>query len=257
MGSERIVRAHMTGTPPEADAPSLDVRQTSSAAAQIELKRVVPSQNAGTREKTTIEGLYSRVHSARGLDGNIDDLVEHVRRTCALTEELSGRLKLTADERAITSQSAAMHDIGKLADQEIWGLVSAPVVYPNSSDSPERRLIDEHSDRSLMILREAGVILPKGVTELIRHHHHPERIPGERLRLMGEIVYWADHTDALMGRPYNTPPASLADLERDLDTEAKRAFGEGVCARKDVYSQLREVVESPAFRNLYPSLRSA
>ncbi len=206
-----------------------------------------------------IESLYKKVFSQRGLEGDIEGLLKHIKRGGIIAERIADRLGLDEAERDILLISFWLHDIGKLHSQDLWKLILSPQPITRDPSHPQRRLINNHPKYSVEIIRGLIPGVSSDIIELVRNHSNPENIRDERLRRFGEIIYWADRVDAMMARrPYQNDHwniDSTRDLLHTLERVRRQSFDEGICRHREIYGVLNDFVRTDEFAKLYPEVK--
>jgi putative two-component system response regulator len=142
----------------------------------------------------------------------------HCQRLARYATSLGKVLRLDEDEIAALHRGGYLHDVGKIAIPD--GILQKPA--PLTPD--EYTLIKQHTiigERLCGSLRSLALVRP-----IVRHHHerrdgsgYPDRLRGDEIPLLAEIVAIADTYDAVTTtRPYRTARSAevaFAELRRD------------------------------------------
>ncbi|NQT06012.1 MAG: GNAT family N-acetyltransferase, partial [Candidatus Omnitrophica bacterium] len=203
------------------------------------------------------EGFYHEIYKRNGLRGDINKLLRHVECVSIIVERLADKLGLAPDEKEALYTASLWHDIGKMYNQRLWYLsVFSNKRLPQDADSPERMLINGHSVYSLEIIEELGIDIPDRAKELIRYHHHPEGVVDGHMRLLCEMIFWADRADVMLSdRPYQDREwhiDSFDEFPGRFDNIARRYCPEEIRAHsKDAYDALVSMVTERELTDLY------
>jgi putative two-component system response regulator len=205
------------------------------------------------------EELYARVRSLVRLKRQTDELesAESLIRILALTIDardgyteahscrisrlataVGQQLDLDADEIRALEWGGYLHDVGKI------GIPDAILLKPGALTSSEAQLIKAHTvigDRLCGGLRSLGKVRP-----IIRHHHerldgsgYPDRLRGDEIPLLAQIVSVADAFDAITtDRPYRAA-RSVQDAFDELRDDVARGL-----RRADVVEAFIDVAQT-------------
>jgi DNA-binding response OmpR family regulator len=137
-----------------------------------------------------------------------------------LATTIGFELGLDEEELHSLGTAALLRDLGRMA---VDGALIAP--FSASPGAQEREQIERHVVTGLELL--AGIPLPVGARETIRHHHenwdgtgYPDRLSGERIPIAARILTVADAMGAMLSpRPYR-PPKRPAEALREVQEGA-------------------------------------
>jgi len=139
----------------------------------------------------------------------------HCRRVAQMAGVLARALELPAEQIDLITQSALLHDIGKVAVPDAVLLKAGPLT------AAERLAVQTHS-RAGQAWRISCPDL-KALAEIVLSHHerldgsgYPRGLKGRRIGAGARILAVADTYDAMRaGRPY-APPRSAAEALREI-----------------------------------------
>ncbi len=129
----------------------------------------------------------------------------HSDRVIELSLALGARIGLDAEELAVLSLGARLHDIGKI------GIPDHILNKPGNFLQAERDAMCQHPLIGERILRASHDARAQQAAEIVRHHHeafdgsgYPDRLEGTAIPLYARIVSIADNYDAMaVDRPYH------------------------------------------------------
>jgi putative two-component system response regulator len=147
----------------------------------------------------------------------------HCERLAAYASELGRRLGLEEDQLVALRRGGFLHDVGKIA------IADAVLIKRGPLDAAERLLIEQHpaiGDGLCSQLRLLDDVRP-----IVRHHHerldgsgYPDRLSGEGVPLLAQIISIADTYDAITTeRPYRAA-ASAAHACDELREDAAKGW---------------------------------
>jgi putative nucleotidyltransferase with HDIG domain len=146
----------------------------------------------------------------------------HSDRVAEFTEKIARQIGLPPAKIDLLKQAAQLHDIGKLSiDERILNKCSA-------LSEEEIKIIHEHSRTGEDILRPAA--FDKELLDLVRSHHehydgsgYPDKLKGEEVDLIYQIIPIADAYDAMISSRAYRPPMSrqeaIAILKQNSGTQ--------------------------------------
>lgn len=154
---------------------------------------------------------------------DIENLICHVSRTSKLFELIAKRIKVKPSLIANAKAAVLLHDLGKLADNEIFALTNEP----RKLSEQELRTVRSHPEKSLTILRDKKIYFQPGLEKAILYHHNPQGFSQDAYFLkhpddkkIAEILIVSDYMDGCYdnNRAYhrNKIPASLKTNLRKL-----------------------------------------
>ena len=122
-------------------------------------------------------------------------------------------------------RAGLLHDIGKIHPE-----FAAVLQKPHNLTPEERALIQTHAARGADLLQNLTSV-DEDIIQAVRHHHerwdgrgYPDNIGGEDIPLYARIIMMCDSIDAMLSdRPYRTA-LSIAQVERELDTNKGTQF---------------------------------
>jgi putative two-component system response regulator len=143
----------------------------------------------------------------------------HCDRLGVYASALGERLGLDGAQLVALRRGAVLHDVGKIAVPDSILLKRGPL------DSVERTLMESHPIIGERLCRRLRLL--EDVCPIVRHHHersdgggYPDRLSGDRIPLLAQILSVVDTYDAITtDRPYR-PAASIehgcAELRADV-----------------------------------------
>jgi putative two-component system response regulator len=141
---------------------------------------------------------------------------QHIERVSATAAGIATRLGLDAEQVALMSEAAALHDVGKLA------IPDTILLKPNKLTEQEYELVKTHAMLGAHLLSESSSPVLQLAAVIAASHHerwdgtgYPAGLAGEAIPLPGRVVAVADVFDALIhDRPYKSLwPAEQAIAE--------------------------------------------
>lgn len=160
----------------------------------------------------------------------------HSERVAEYAVQIARRLGLMPDTVEILRQAAVLHDIGKLGIHE-------EVLKKSEKLTPEEwELIRQHPVIGEDILRP--VLFDEEILAVVRGHHerydgkgYPDRLSGEHINILTQILSIADAYDAMTStRPYREP-LSREEAIRELRGNRNRQFSARIT---DVFIEVLE-----------------
>jgi len=147
----------------------------------------------------------------------------HTERVADLSVRIGQQLRLSPEQLRVLSQSAMLHDIGKI------GVPDSILNKPGALTAEEFDIIKEHPVRGHAIIK--GVRSLEQEVAGVRYHHerldgtgYPDGLQGDEIPLTARIIAVADVYDALTSRrPYRAAWSRTQALEL-LDQEAGHQF---------------------------------
>lgn len=163
--------------------------------------------------KENIFALYNIIAQRRNIPVTRDQLnalSNHGIRVSRLCKLLCRDLEIGKDEQAMRDLDiiSLLHDLGKLGNGEVFGLVH----FPGELNEVEFILVRSHALLTLDILKEEHIEVPAIIERIIRYQHDPAGLnsdpffpEGSMPRMMAEVFLLADFTDGRhdMSRPYH------------------------------------------------------
>lgn len=164
------------------------------------------------------------VHRTYPLPRDLDtDTANHCRRVAWYAGGFAERLGMPEGEVEVVRLGALMHDVGK---------TEVPVALLNKADSlstVELTRLRTHSGAGERMTAAMG--LPKGVQEIVRHHHerwdgagYPDGLAGEEIPFKARIVCIVDAFDAIITPRSYQAARSTRQALRILEDESARLF---------------------------------
>jgi putative nucleotidyltransferase with HDIG domain len=158
-----------------------------------------------------LEGMIELSNAYRGTALALGDVIEaddgytgqHCKSVVALTLELAGHLKLSAERRRNLEFGALLHDVGKIAiPKEI-------INKPGKLDPHEWTIVKTHTVEGQKMLDRVGGFM-RQVGLIVRSHHerwdgggYPDGLVGEEIPLEARIISCCDTWNAMRtDRPY-------------------------------------------------------
>jgi putative two-component system response regulator len=164
----------------------------------------------------------------------------HCERLARHAVALGRSLNLAAEDLHALHRGAYLHDIGKV------GLPDAVLLKPGPLTDSERQLMQRHPEIGETMIAPLQSL--RHVRPIIRHHHerldgsgYPDRLRGDDVPLLAQLVGIVDVYDALTSRRPYREAATPEDAARHLREECDR----GKFARRHVEAFL-EVIGAPA-----------
>lgn len=147
----------------------------------------------------------------------------HTERVADLSVRIGQELRLSPEHLRVVSQSAMLHDIGKI------GVPDSILNKPGPLSAEEFEVIKQHPVRGHAIIK--GVRSLQNEVAGVRHHHerldgtgYPDGLRGDQIPMVARIIAVADVYDALTSmRPYRAAWSREQALEL-LDQEAGHQF---------------------------------
>jgi len=183
----------------------------------------------------------------------------HCRRVSRMAAALAGAMKLPPDQIARISQSALVHDIGKIAVPE------RILQKPGPLTAAEKTRVQKHAYTGYTILRTTPELALLAEAVLCHHERlngsgYPRGLKGSKIGLDARVLAVADTYDAMRaGRPYappRSPAAALRELRRLLGSHFDAAV---VAALEACQARLEAVLEGRpcAAEHAAPAVRTA
>jgi putative nucleotidyltransferase with HDIG domain len=180
-----------------------------------------PSRTGSWTRPGTVDRPLRRPHPLpRGLD---TDTANHCRRVAWYAAGFAERLGMPEEEVEVVRLGALMHDVGKTA---------VPVALLNKTESlstVELTRLRTHCAAGERMTATMG--LPKGVQEIVRHHHerwdgagYPDGLAGEDIPFKARIVCIVDAFDAIITPRSYQAARSTRQALRILENESARLF---------------------------------
>lgn len=163
----------------------------------------------------------------------------HSEWVARYSEDIAGRMGLSAEAQAVVRLCGLVHDLGKVR------LPASLLEKPGPLTLEERREMEKHSEYGESILRKVDDY--GEIARVVRHHHeridgqgYPDCLVGDEIPLLSRIIAVADAYNAMTSdRPYRERlPSRVARLrlaqavESQFDTSVVAAF-EAILARAD------------------------
>ncbi len=147
----------------------------------------------------------------------------HCQRLSTYASALGGELRLPGDDLLALRTGGVLHDIGKV------GVPDAILLKAGKLTAAEFEIMKQHTvigDRLCGALRSL-----KRVRPIVRHHHerldgsgYPDRLHGDDIPLLAQIIGVVDVFDALVtARPYK-PAMPIDQACRELEAEVARGW---------------------------------
>jgi len=201
-----------------------------------------------------------RLSSARTED--IEGLIEHTNKTSRFFGIIARTLGMEEDIINRAQNAVLLHDIGKLANNEIFALTIAP----RKLTEKELMIVRQHAQKSLTMLSEEGInFIDPGLEKMILYHHDPEGLVNDpylknRLiwRKLTEILIVSDYISAAYdtSRAYHNGYRLKKSV---LITLQELAQQWGTTIGGDIYAILGEILidgRNPAFLTIRGSLKT-
>jgi putative two-component system response regulator len=147
----------------------------------------------------------------------------HCDRLGQLASALGARLGLDAGQQVALRRGGFLHDVGKIA------VPDAILLKPSTLDAAEWTVMQSHPVIGDGLCRELRLL--EDVWPIVRHHHerldgtgYPDRLSGDRIPLLAQIMGVVDTYDAIAtGRPYR-PVGSIARACAELEKDVARGW---------------------------------
>lgn len=154
----------------------------------------------------------------------------HMTRVAAYAEVFATNLRLSRREVRMVSQSALLHDIGKLE------IADAILAKPDRLTDDEMRIMCSHAELGARILARSHAL--SEFAETVHYHHewydgrgYPTGLAGEQIPWAARVIGICDAFDTMTTpRPYASPLSpsqGLEELERCAGTQFDPALVRG------------------------------
>jgi HD-GYP domain-containing protein (c-di-GMP phosphodiesterase class II) len=202
---------------------------------QAELEAVLAAQAVTRRRDVETAQLDALRRLSLAADYRDDNTPEHTQRVAHLAATLGRGLGLPDREVWLISQTAPLHDIGKIA------IPDSILLKPGRLSEEEFEVVKTHAVLGARVLSGGGSDLLEAAERITRHHHerwdgdgYPDQLAGEAIPIAARLVHLADVFDILVHeRPYKeswTVEAAAEEITAGagthFDPEVVRAFSE-------------------------------
>jgi putative nucleotidyltransferase with HDIG domain len=208
---------------PLALAPLMLIYYLQRGARELEqASETIQRQNVSLQEANELMREQSRA-AMEGLAATVDArdayTAGHSRRVRHISLAIGAELGLPAGDLEVLAQAALLHDIGKIAIPDVI------LLKPGRLTAEEWRVMQTHAQEGAQIIERLGFL--DAAVPVIRHHHerldgsgYPQRLRGDEVPLLAQIVGICDVYDALTShRPYR-PALSAEEAARHLVKES-------------------------------------